>query len=84
MSGSPVAWSAAVVRITTHPKVFRQPSIPADALAFAASLASAPDASLAAHAFVLGASLVTLDRGFARFVALWTVNPLDGAPDQLA
>lgn len=35
-----------------------------------------PDASLAAHCLELGASLVTLDRGFSRFVGLRTVNPL--------
>lgn len=105
---------ASVVRIATHPRVFQEPSTPADALAFAASLASAPaaqlvrpgpdhwplfrelvsehrlrgndvpDASLAAHALELGASLVTLDRGFARFVPLRTVSPLDAAPDRLA
>lgn len=98
---------ASVVRIATHSRVFRQPSTPADALAFAASLASAPaaqlvrpgpdhwplfhqlvsehrlrgndvpDALLAAHALELGASLVTLDRGFARFAPLRIVNPLD-------
>jgi hypothetical protein len=97
---------AAVVRIATHPRIFRQPSTPADVLAFAASLESAPaaqvvrpgpdhwplfhqlvsehrlrgndipDAVLAAHAFELGATLVTLDRGFARFAALRTINPL--------
>lgn len=39
-----------------------------------------PDASLAAHCLELGASLVTLDRGFSRFSGLRTVNPLvDGA-----
>jgi toxin-antitoxin system PIN domain toxin len=97
---------ASVVRIATHPRVFRQPSAPADALAFATSLASAPaaqlvrpgpdhwpivhrlvsehrlrgndipDAVLAAHALELGASLVTLDRGFARFAPLRTITPL--------
>ena len=35
-----------------------------------------PDAVLAAHALELGATLVTLDRGFARFAPLRTVNPL--------
>ncbi|MGM0385837.1 MAG: TA system VapC family ribonuclease toxin [Actinomycetota bacterium] len=98
---------AAVVRIATHPRIFRTPSTPSDVLEFAASLASAPaallvrpgpehwliftelvaqhrlrgndvpDASLAAHAFELGASLVTLDRGLSRFAGLRIVNPLD-------
>jgi toxin-antitoxin system PIN domain toxin len=97
---------AAVVRIATHPRVFRQPSTPADAIAFTESLLAAPaaqivrpgpdhwplvrelisehrlrandvpDAVLAAHALELGATLVTLDRGFARFAPLRTVNPL--------
>ncbi len=97
---------AAVIRIATHPRVFREPSSPADALAFADSLAAAPavhlvrpgpdhwsifrtlvaehrlrgndvpDALLAAHALELGASLVTLDRGFGRFAGLRTVDPL--------
>lgn len=97
---------AAVVRIATHPRVFRQPSTPADAIAFTESLLAAPaaqlvrpgpdhwplarelitehrlrgndvpDAVLAAHALELGASLVTLDRGFARFTPLRVVNPL--------
>lgn len=100
---------ASVLRIATHPRVFRQPSSPADALAFAQSLASAPaahlvrpgpdhwplvrelvsehrlrgndipDAVLAAHALELGASLVTVDRGFARFSPLRTISPLDQA-----
>ncbi|TQN45694.1 hypothetical protein FHX52_2394 [Humibacillus xanthopallidus] len=100
---------ASVLRIATHPKVFRMPSTPADAVAFAESLASAPaaqrvrpgpdhwpivtelirehrlrgndvpDAVLAAHALELGATLVTLDRGFGRFSGLRTVNPLDEA-----
>jgi toxin-antitoxin system PIN domain toxin len=98
---------AAVVRIATHPRVFRRPSTPADAIAFTDSLVAAPaaqlvlpgadhwplvrdlvtehrlrgndvpDAVLAAHALELGASLVTLDRGFARFTSLRVVNPLD-------
>lgn len=98
---------AAVVRIATHPRVFRQPSTPADAIAFTDSLTAAPatqlvrpgpehwpivrqlvsehrlrgndvpDAVLAAHALELGASLVTLDRGFARFAPLRTVHPFD-------
>jgi toxin-antitoxin system PIN domain toxin len=101
---------ASVVRIATHPRVFRQPSTPADALAFADSLVGAPaaqlvrpgadhwplfhrlvsehrlrgndvpDAVLAAQALELGASLVTLDRGFGRFAPLRTVNPLDDRP----
>lgn len=37
-----------------------------------------PDASLAAHCLELGASLVTLDRGFSRFAGLRTVDPLAG------
>ncbi len=36
-----------------------------------------PDASLAAHCLELGATLVTLDRGFARFRGLRVVQPLD-------
>ncbi|MGO4597466.1 TA system VapC family ribonuclease toxin [Terrabacter sp. 2RAF25] len=97
---------ASVIRIATHPRVFRTPSTPSDVLEFAESLASAPaavrvrpgpehwpivtelvrehrlrgndvpDAVLAAHALELGATLVTLDRGFARFTPLRTVNPL--------
>jgi toxin-antitoxin system PIN domain toxin len=100
---------ASVIRIATHPKVFRTPSTPSDVLAFTESLASAPaaqrvrpgpehwpivtdlvkehrlrgndvpDAVLAAHALELGATLVTLDRGFARFATLRTVNPLADA-----
>jgi toxin-antitoxin system PIN domain toxin len=100
---------ASVLRIATHPRVFRRPSTPADALGFAQSLASAPaahlvrpgpdhwtlvrelvrenrlrgndipDAVLAAHALELGATLVTLDRGFGRFSPLRTLSPLDGA-----
>jgi toxin-antitoxin system PIN domain toxin len=97
---------AAVIRIATHPKVFRTPSTPSDVLAFTDSLCAAPaaqrvrpgpdhwqivthlikdhrlrgndvpDAVLAAHALELGATLVTLDRGFGRFAPLRTVNPL--------
>lgn len=36
-----------------------------------------PDASLAAHALELGASLVTVDRGLSRFSGLRVVNPID-------
>lgn len=35
-----------------------------------------PDASLAAHVLELGASLVTLDRGFSRYAPLRTVHPV--------
>lgn len=42
-----------------------------------------PDASLAAHCLELGASLVTLDRGFSRFAGLRTVSPL-AEPDRSA
>ncbi|HET8987799.1 MAG TPA: TA system VapC family ribonuclease toxin [Humibacillus sp.] len=97
---------ASVMRIATHPKIFRTSSTPSDVVAFAESLCAAPaaqrvrpgpdhwqivtdlvrdhrlrgndvpDAVLAAHALELGATLVTLDRGFARFSPLRTVNPL--------
>ena len=103
---------ASVVRLATHPRVFRVPSTPVDALLFTTSIASAPaaqlvrtgpdhwplltqlvgdlrlrgndipDAALAAHALELGATLVTLDRGFRRFDGLRVLNPLDdGRPD---
>jgi len=96
-----------VLRIATHPRIYRTPSTPSDVLRFAESLLSAPaallvrpgpehwpllatlvaehrlrgndipDAALAAHAFELGASLVTLDRGFSRFAPLRVVLPID-------
>lgn len=96
-----------VVRIATHPRIFRTPSTPSDVLRFAESLLSAPaaylvrsgpehwplftdlvarhrlrgndipDAAMAAHALELGASLVTLDRGFSRFAPLRVVHPID-------
>ncbi len=100
---------ASVVRIATHPRIFRTPSTPSDVLRFAESLLAAPavqlvrpgpdhwplfvdlvarhrlrgndipDAVLAAHGLELGASLVTLDRGFSRFAPLRVVSPIPSA-----
>lgn len=97
---------SAVVRISTHHRIFRSPSSPTEAIEFADALLAAPaatvvlpgarhwsifrdlvtghrlrandvpDAYLAALAMEAGASLVTLDRGFARFDGLRRTDPL--------
>ena len=98
---------SAVVRISTHHRIFRTPSSSAEAIAFTDALLEAPaatvvrpgarhwsifrdlvsthrlrandvpDAYLAALAMEAGASLVTLDRGFARFADLRRTDPLN-------
>ncbi|WP_072312856.1 TA system VapC family ribonuclease toxin [Agrococcus sp. Marseille-P2731] len=98
---------SAMVRIVTHPRVFEQPSTPAQALAFAEALLASPqvvvvrpgarhwqifselvaerrlrgndvpDAYYAAVALEQGATVVTADRGFARY-DVRTLDPTAG------
>ncbi|UCG40752.1 MAG: type II toxin-antitoxin system VapC family toxin [Acidimicrobiia bacterium] len=97
---------AGFVRISTHPRIFKDPTPPAVALDFVAAVRSAPsvvpvspgertwpifeelirsvdargnlvpDALIAAMAIEQGATLVTADRGFARYPRLRWVTPV--------
>lgn len=99
---------AAMVRLVTNSRIFREPSTPQQALDFAQAVLGAPaaivhrpgprhwevfrdlvsehrlrgndvpDAYLAAQVVEAGAHLATLDRGFARFEGVRTIDPLAG------
>jgi toxin-antitoxin system PIN domain toxin len=97
---------AGFVRVVTHPRIYKQPSSLAKAIAFVEGLTEqptavpisagarhwpifrdllqrsdaranlVPDAHLAAIALEHGATVVTRDRGFARFAGLRWLDPL--------